>query len=504
MRLLGWTVAFLLAWLAMTLIFTVNLSLHRTAYNSDLVHPFLLLQDLLKDPTALLSWHLSPAIYAFPDWPIAGLLVAVGVPNVALPLVYGGFVLAAYGFLIGWMLVGMQTARPPEGSLWGCLLIAGLFTASNASPIGLGGTYLSFIATPYIHSGAILSGLLLIPLLTEVVHGAGASQQRASVAIAALLPLACYSDLVFVPWFAAPVCSAMLVAPTLMPQRQKLRLISALAAVSLLAAALDHLRPSRLSADLDRNLWKGVVVWRDLLLQSFQGGQWQIWLPICLTLVMAGRGLWLLARQRPAAASRSHSVELALIFATVGSLVLPFVAGAMVHESTLRYSLPVMFLPWVWLLLIASRFNTPERRQGVLAAGVALALGCLPLLPKVNQAVTRIDATAKLRKTLDAHRLRAGYGDYWTAKPAMFETDRRVHCIPLLIDGTPDTRNYNSRWFTERSDGSGAIEPTFVVTSRLDQEKLRELFGEPDAVVTFKKDQFVWIYDEPLPLRPAP
>lgn len=484
----------------MTLIFTVNISLHRTAYNSDLIHPYLLLQDLLADPTAILSWQLSPAIYVFPDWPLAGLLVALQLPNTTLPLVYGGFLLAAYGFLIGWMLVAMQAARWPEAVLWGCLLIAGLFMASNSSPIGLGGTYLSFIATAYIHSGAVLAGMILIPLLAEVFHGKGGEQRRAAWLALILMPLACFSDLVFVAWFAAPVCTAFLLVPTAMPLQRKLQVTAGFAAASLIAVAADQLRPSRLSAVLDHNLWKGVVVWRDLLRQSVAGGQWQIWLPLGITLLMAVRGAWLLIQSRSSAPSRRRSVELALIFATLGSLVLPFVAGSMIHESKLRYFLPVLFLPWVWLLLLASRLNTPERRPGLQAAGVALAVGCLPLLPKVSQAVTRIEVTQKLRKTLEAEGLRAGYGDYWTAKPAMFETDRRVHCIPLSRAGTLDDRNYNGRWFTQRADGGGAIEPTFVVTSRLDQAKLRELFGEPARIVKFKKDQFVWIYDEPLPL----
>ena len=436
----------------------------------------------------------------FPDWPLAALLVGSPLPNVALPLVYGGFLLASYGFLIGWLLVAMRTARWPEAVLWGCLLIAGLFMASNSSPIGLGGTYLSFIATPYIHSGAVLSGMLLIPLLIEVFHGRAVGQRRAIWLASVLVPLACYSDLVFVAWFAAPVCVALLIEPTEMPRWEKLRFITGLATASLLAVAADQLRPSRLSAVLDHNLWTGVVVWRDLLRQSVAGGQWQIWLPLGITLLMTVRGAWLLIQSRSSAPSRRRSIEIALIFATLSSLVLPFLAGSMIHESKLRYFLPVLFLPWVWLLLLASRLNTPERRPGLQAAGVALAVGCLPLLPKVSQAVARIEVTQKLRKTLEAEGLRAGYGDYWTAKPVMFETDRRVHCIPLFRAGTLDDRNYNGRWFTQRADGGGAIEPTFVVTSRLYQAKLRELFGEPARIVKFKKDQFVWIYDEPLPL----
>lgn len=496
----AWASAFSVTWVAMTLIFTVNVAQHVTTYNSDLIHPFLLLEDLLADPTAIGSWQLSPAIYVFPDWLLAGLLVASPLPNVALPLVYGGFLLAAYGFAIGWMLVAARLARWPEAVVWGVLLVAGLFLASNTTPIGLGGIYLSFIVTAYIHSGAIFAGLVLLPLLVEVFHGAGPSQQRARWLTAILVPLACYTDLVFVAWFAAPVCTALLLAPTRMPFREKARFIGGLAGLSLLAVAVDQLRPSRLSPELDRNLTRGVVFWQDLLEQAWARNQWQIWLPLGLMLVMAARGVWLAWPRRERPATRVNSLELAVIFATVSSVVLPFLAGALIHESKLRYVLPVMFLPWVWLLVIAARLNSPERRQGVLAAGVALCLGCLPFAPHVIKASERIELTQKLRKTLESHDLKAGYGDYWTAKPVIFETDRRVHCIPLYADGSLDDRNYNGRWFSERADGGGAIEPTFIVTSRLDQAKLRAFFGEPAEIVKFRKDQFVWIYDEPLPL----
>lgn len=500
----GWVSCFLLAWLAMTLVFTVNLSLHRTAYNSDLVHPYMLMEDLLADPSAIFTWQLSPAVYVFPDWPLAGLLVALKMPSTVLPMVYGGFLLSAYGFLIGWMLVAVRAARWPEAVLWGCLLIAGLFMASNSSPIGLGGTYLSFIATAYIHSGAILSGLLLIPLLTAICFANGPAQKRALWASAILVPLSCYSDLVFVAWFAAPVCMAFALARTSMPLSRKLRVITGLAVLGLLAAAIDFIRPSRIGVDLDHHLFRGIVVWRDLLAGSYEQGQWQIWLPFLLTVLMALRGVWLLLADRATAPSRQTAVELALIFATVGSLALPFLAGAMIHESKLRYSLPILFLPWVWLLMLAAQFNSPQRRQGILAAGIALTVGCLPLLPQVPQALARIESTQKLRKTLARFDQRAGYGDYWTAKSIMFETNRLVHCIPLLLNGQPDTRNYNMRWFTERADDGSPVEPTFVVTSRLNQDTLRRVFGEPAEIEKFRKNQFVWIYDEPLPLIRLP
>ena len=139
--------------------------------------------------------------------------------------------------------------------------------------------------------------------------------------------------------------------------------------------------------------------------------------PPQLMLVMAARGLWLAWPRRGRLATRANSLELAIIFATVSSVVLPFLAGALIHESKLRYVPPVIFLPRVWLLVSAARFNSPERRQGVLAAGVALCLGCLPFAPHVIRAIEQIELTQKLRKALDEHGLTAGYGDYWTAKP---------------------------------------------------------------------------------------
>ena len=487
----------------MTLIFTVNISLHRTAYNSDLVHPYLLLQDLLADPTALLSWQLSPAIYVFPDWLLAGLLVAIDLPNFVLPLAYGGFLLASYGFLLGWLLVAMRTARWPEAVVWGCLGIAGLFMASNSSPIGLGGTYLSFIATAYIHSGAVFAGFLLIPLLTEVFYGTGPAQQRARWAVTLLIPLACYSDLVFVAWFAAPVCTVFLVAPTPMPNSCKRRLLLKLGGLGVLAVLVDLTRPSRVGLDLDHNLLKGFGVWRDLLVTSFQSSQWQIWIPLCLLIPMVIRGFWLLQTPHAAGPSRSRAIELCVITVSVSSVLLPFLSGAMVHESKLRYSLPVLIFPWVWLLQLASQFNTPQRRPGLQAAGVALACGCLPLLPKAAAAFARIDAKQHLQKMLEDHNQQVGYGDYWTAKPVIFETNRKVHCIPLLSNGQLDLRNYNARWFTERAGDAGSIEPTFVVTSRLNEDVLTKLFGEPDTIEQFRKNQFVWFYNKPLPLIPS-
>lgn len=39
---------------------------------------------------------------------------------------------------------------------------------------------------------------------------------------------------------------------------------------------------------------------------------------------------------------------------------------------------------------------------------------------------------------------RAGYGDYWTFKQTMFETDYAVHCVQLDAAGRQSHFNYNS------------------------------------------------------------
>jgi len=502
-----WGMAWVAAWAALTLIYTSSLDRKWDLIsNSDLLMPFMVMRDMFRNPASIMTWELSPAIYAFPDWIVAGVLQVSPLPRKTLPFVYGGFLLAAYGFCIGWMMKEMRTADRPEATLWGTTLIAAVLLANNVTRLGFGGIFIKCICAPYIHSGALFSGLFLIPLLTQRFHGKDAGRRRSAIASVVLVGLACYSDPIFVLWFAAPVCLAFLVTPTSVSLFHKAREMACLAAVGGSAMALDRwLRPGNVMVTVQSpDVLQAIEVWRHLLSSSIAQSQWQLWLPVLLTFVMLGRGAWLARAQRGGVYARGDSVEVAIIFATVCSLVLPVLMGVMIHPSLLRYSLPVVFLPYVWLLAWCSRRFTPRARSRLSLATLGLWLGCTLLLPQGIAGITRLQQAKTLSGMLSSLGQRAGYGDYWTCKRTMFETDYAVHCVQLDAAGRPSQFNYNSTWFESRADGEGEILPTFIVMSRLGDAAIRDLFGDPDTIAQFRGDNGVddsiWLYDDPLPL----
>lgn len=497
-----WGVAFLVTWFAMTLIYAGAMEkTWQQLLNSDLLMPFMVMRDVLRDPATITQWEFAPAIYAFPDWILAGVLQASPLPRKWLPLVYGGCLLATSGFCIGWTLVEMRTARWAQAILWGTMIVAAVFLSSNLTRHGFGGNCLKWICAPFIHSGSIFSGLLFIPLLAQVFHGEGRGQLRSAYFAAALTAAACYSDLSFVAWFAAPTCIAFLITPAHMAFWLKARTIVVLAAIGGVAAALDRFLRSSSTAisGLPRDSMGSVNVWLDVLRQSINQGQWQLWLPVGLTFLMLPRAVMLTCSPRNRRQARPDSLELAIIFSSIASFVVPIIMGLVFNRSLLRYHLPVLILPYIWLLALASRWNSPRLRPFLSAAAVIFWLGCSALIPRGFAAIERISQSQTVSNALLSLGQRAGYGDYWTAKQTMFETNYAVHCLQLNPLGERQEFGYNTSWFDRRADDGKEVLPTFVVMTRLNEGVVRKLFGDPDTIKNFQ-DEIIWLYDKPLPL----
>jgi hypothetical protein len=494
-------VAFPAAWFAMTLIYAGVEPTWQQLCNSDLLMPFMVMRDVLRNPASITHWDLSPAIYAFPDWILAGALQASPLPRKVLPIAYGGFLLATFAFCIGWILVEMRTARWVPALLWGTMLIATVFLASNATRIGFEGKFLKWICAPYIHSGSIFSGLLLIPLLSRVFHGEGRGQRRSAIAAAVLIALACYSDLSFAAWFAAPVCLAYLIMPTKMPFLPKAQAVAGFTVAGVAATSFDRwLRPSSNGiSGLPWDIHKSIDVWQELLKNSIKEGQWQIWLPVILTCAMLGRAVVLTCTPRARRNARPDSIELAIIAADAASLFVPLLLGIVIDKSLVRYQLPLLILPYIWLLTFASRWITQRTQPWLSAAAVVFWLGCAALMPRGLAAIDRIRAQETVSKGLMSLGLKAGYGDYWTAKQTMFETNYAVHVMQLDSVGGRVKFGYNSTWFERRADNGEEVRPTFVVMTRLDEGVIRRLFGAPTSIKQVRGET-IWLYDKPLPL----
>ena len=187
----------------------------------------------------------------------------------------------------------------------------------------------------------------------------------------------------------------------------------------------------------------------------------------------------------------------------MASLLLPVLMGVLIDPSLLRYSLPIVFLPYVWVLAYASRWFTPGQKLWITSIAVVFSLACVMLVARGVAGVSKIQNAKTISGLLASLGQRAGYGDYWTCNRTMFETDYAVHCVPLTAQGKRLNYNFNIDWFERRADDGGEIRPTFVVMSRLDEAAVRNLFGKPDSTKQFPGEEGVetiWLYDKPLPL----
>jgi len=496
----AWAAAVLVSWFAMTLIYAETQRDRQSVFNSDLIQPFMVARDFLRDPRTLGDWYHSPANYAFPDVSLAALLLVSPLPRMVVPVAYGGLLLTAYGLLAGWLLVTMRTARWSVAALWGTTLIGLLMIALNATPYGFGGSFLSFICAAAIHSGAVVCGLALIPLLSRVFNGSDSQSRRATVAAATLVALSCYSDRTFALWFAGPACLAALVSRTRTRLPRKLLTIAGLAAVGSAAVALDHLRPtSRIGSKFDFDARKSLAVVVEAVRTAIADGQWPLWLPVTLLVPMCLRAVWLLVTPRARRHATRDGVELAVIFCGIAALAGPIALNAVHHPSLLRYCLPIFVLPYVWLLAFLFRWSVPGLRPWLYVTPLALWTWIATLAPGGFAALDVAMHGESLARTLADLGHPAGYCDYWTAKRTMYETNYAVHCVQ--VDPALRVRPYNFResWFHRRADDGGEIRPTFVVLSKLDERIVRQAFGEPAEVRRFR-DKTIWLYDEQLPL----
>lgn len=280
-------------------------------------------------------------------WRVSGIASAAEDPA----FVYGGFLLAAYGFCIGWMMREMRTANRPEAMLWGTTLIAAVFFRQQCDPTWL-----------WWH---------FYQMRMRSLHPLGRTLFR--------------TDPDFPPNTAIPWQGRRATAVgNCVGGPRRIRML-----------LRPHIRTVVCRASVPRV--SGHPHQRVPRSQS------------------AGRG-WPRSRRR-------------------------FCNGT---ASLLRLSLPVVFPPYIWLLAWCSPRFTPQTRSRLSLATLGFWLGCTILLPQGVAGITRLQQAKTVSGVLTALGQRAGYGDYWTFKQTMFETDYAVHCVQLDAAGRQSHFNYNS------------------------------------------------------------
>ncbi|MFD2649804.1 hypothetical protein ACFSX5_18615 [Devosia albogilva] len=466
-------------------------------FNTDLIQPYMIVRDTVIHAGSFLAWQYSPANYVFPDLFIAGLLYLVGVPWLWLPIAYAGVLLAAYGTLFGIVSEAVQPGAA-VGFTFVATLILAAFLAAAASDISHPGSLLAiYLVSSYIHTGAILAGLVALALAIRCL-----SSTERVLAYRVLLVISVvtsFSDLLYLLWFVAPIAIVWLLLARARADRALRKQGIILVASSAIANLLDRLlrAPGGLERDIQQtiaNLWQGFVI-------GPLAGDWVMAIVTVSTLLMALSGAPLLFRLlRRQELTRLQMALLMITGVQWAAIVAPAASGQFVSIVHLRYALPIFVLPVLWFMLLASNWLLPRLRTAVAWVGAAVlatvsamtfstGLSAAEALMRPHPVVGCVSGLGRV----------AGYSDYWLSKLTTFSTDYRMTVVPLVEDGSLHRASMNLRWLDRTADGTQPFAPTFVIMERLDPAKIRERFGAPGEVVDCGSSE-VWLYDHSLPV----
>lgn len=477
-------------------------------YNADLLHPYLLAQDLLRDPAALFDWYHSPALYVFPDWIAAMVLVWLPISDAAMPLHYGAALLTAYCVFAAALLAhdGRIGRLAAVGCTAGAIVINALL-AFYVVPASISSSFFVTLSSSYVHTGALATTLLgFAVVLAQLRTG---PTRRGLWALGVVTFVGTFSDFIFVPWFVVPACAVALAWMRLRDRAVGWRCLRLVAATAVVAIVLEKaIRWGGGFKGRPANPFDSAAALGQEFMRLVQSTDWLIVALIMVFSALVARTALLahrVWRGRPLA--ECGWLELLLGLSCVLTVVAPVATAAFEDQGSLRYLISIFVLcpTWVlyWLLRGALRVWRHADRALALAGALALGGAGISQAGAALAAQARIGQPSALARCLIAEGRSAGFGEYWSAKNLMFETGRAIHVIQLARNGRLQRWNYNRRWFLERADDGGPLAPDFVILDNLDREAMRARFGDPAREVRCGRSE-VWLYDHVLPHNEAP
>lgn len=469
-------------------------------YNSDLLMPYLIVQDALKDPRALEQWTYSPALYIFPDWFIAALFILLKIPNKLLPIFYSAFLFTALSSIIGALIVRLSNT-----SFWIAvsvasisLLIDGLFTL--AFPKDILSYYLfAWTGSPYIHSGALLMTLIGCYCLLRSWAKAPNSIMNL-IMLALIVFLSSVSDFIFVVWFVAPASLLCLLLYRFNRDKFSWKLLFTIVVPAIGALLMESLisgKPLQARAHHTGS----VSLWITDLYHLFMTGDYVMLMIVGVNALLLMRTAYLLYRAckgRPL--SNLMMLEILLGFICLFGLTAPLALNLYRGLPLWRYFLILTILPPLWLtLLLSMRLKALSNKKimGGCILGILVLLNAM-MDSKALQSLSHLQSLTPLEACLIKEGLKTGYSDYWNAKSLIFSTERQIHTIQLL-GSTPYHFAFNKDWFKKRADSQGDFEPNFVILENLNASEIRQAFGNPDSIIKCQ-DKVIWRFEHILPL----
>lgn len=465
--------------------------------DSDTLGAQVLAADWLAHPSAVRGWTFGPAPYLFPDYLVmTGLVAACGVER-ALAL-HAGFAWTALAVLLGLSLRAATQRLFPAllaGILATHLLLALQWLPEHAR-------ILWWMGAPLFHGGTVLSTLAVFALVAGALR-----DNRLGTMRGCLLGLLCLaaqlSDALFLFQAMLPVLAALWWARNREEGSQVWRPILGIFAGALLGAmALKALLEATHWMHFSKvvrypptpaNVWRAASRFGADVFGLVGATVWGFGL-------LAAASLHSL-RSRTSGGDSGDFLRRAMLASLLIAAPLPFAAGYYKDPQSLRYWMNWAVLPAGLLalgVLARGRATPGPGSRKILLAGAVLIFSLaggqawLRLDPSRLEIPTRPEGAA-LADFVAREASPRGLADFWLVNELNASLRGRLELRQLDRQGRARFWHNNAQAYLG-SDGRTWPAYTFILTNTLDENALRESFGEPA-----RREQVgrytVWLYD---------
>lgn len=470
--------------------------------DSDLVQPFMITRDLLIDPSSIKSWHLSPAIYMFPDYFVALFINLFGYGPIFTVIASGTVLGVLMAFAGGYLLGSAGWANFVNASMATAFAVTATVLIGHALPGTIATLLQTWTFTLFIHSGALFSGLLLIGLWTNVEF-ASPSRPRLFAISLLLTAVASYSDLSFLVYFVVPIIVVTTIVWFARKESGRLKRVVLLAGVAIAAYSVDWMTRDYRGLQASFSIRHNVTVWFDLVWPNLRED------PLFAIFLFATPLLLIRAAHLTARVLRNREptaadfIEMTLAGTQCLAIVVPALFDGHDDIKNLRYSLPVALIPVLWVLVLVRSWLSRVMQVGQYAypaAGIWIVALVASFLPRLG-ALPALAAKAPIVACMHDLGIEAAYSDYWNAKGPVFQSNYRIHIVHLASNGRRYDFNTNERWLSHSIVDGTPVSINAIVMQRLDVAAVEHIYGSPSRVESCRGLTF-WLYDEALPLPP--
>ena len=433
-------------------LYSLNLASVRSTkiFNADLITPFLIAQDFLKDPTLLGSWSFPDAPYFFPDTLLAIALVAtVGdvhtsvLVSIALNVIF-------FCSIVFWLV--RATGHGEHWTAIAALLVISHLALAAFDPI----TYEMVLTSQfrlYIHSGAFLAAGVSACLVLEYLR---TNQRRYCMILAALATVMTGSDALYVVQFVAPATAIFFLIGFYSKEKRAPLLNLGIAiwlgvGAALLWTKILGIRRPDIEVAGDQILLSG--------LSFFRWANEHVYLLLAMTALLT----YIAAKQRArphldpgtVLANKRSGMMLVLgsALAVIFSIAAAIITGKFGNEQSFRYALSIQ-----WLIALAPIGFDFRRRKNVLSERFWGVIFGLAIVSSIISTATNAVAAASyvhpitlcFRQISGDTRSFLAIGDYWNAKvTSTFAGSHTQTMVPVTPQGQPYLWAFSERRFSD-------------------------------------------------------